>query len=288
MSQQATAAPHVVSSGFDGENVQRIFVDSNGILAISNYVWNASSLAWEKATGSLAGGSSVEVNNFPATYPVTGTFFQATQPVSAASLPLPSNAASETGGNLATIAGKDFATQTTLSALNAKVTAVNTGAVVVSSGSLTANAGTNLNTSALALESSLSSLNAKVTAVNTGAVVISSGAVNATDVGSGKTLKSAAFSLTSTGTAVALVSGKRIKVYAVKLVVTAALLVNWRSGASTALEGAQSLAINGGYTESVDPPTFLFGTAAGESLDLVITGVGTAAGRISYWDDDSA
>lgn len=35
---------------------------------------------------------------------VTGTFFQATQPVSAAALPLPSNAAQETGGNLATIA----------------------------------------------------------------------------------------------------------------------------------------------------------------------------------------
>lgn len=35
---------------------------------------------------------------------VTGTFWQATQPVSAASLPLPTNAALETGGNLATVA----------------------------------------------------------------------------------------------------------------------------------------------------------------------------------------
>lgn len=41
-------------------------------------------------------------------------------PVSAANLPLPANAAQETGGNLATIAGKDFATQATLAAtLNA-------------------------------------------------------------------------------------------------------------------------------------------------------------------------
>ena len=38
--------------------------------------------------------------------PVSGTFFQATQPVSSASLPLPSNAAQETGGNLATIAAQ--------------------------------------------------------------------------------------------------------------------------------------------------------------------------------------
>lgn len=39
------------------------------------------------------------------TVPVTGTFWQTTQPVSASSLPLPSNAAQETGGNLATLAG---------------------------------------------------------------------------------------------------------------------------------------------------------------------------------------
>ena len=49
----------------------------------------------------------------------------------------PINPAKE-DGNLATIAGKDFATQTTLSALNGKVTACNTGAVVVSSGAITA------------------------------------------------------------------------------------------------------------------------------------------------------
>jgi hypothetical protein len=35
---------------------------------------------------------------------ITGTFWQATQPVSVATLPLPSNAAQETGGNLASIA----------------------------------------------------------------------------------------------------------------------------------------------------------------------------------------
>ena len=57
---------------------------------------------------------------------VTGTFWQATQPISAASLPLPTGAA----------------TEATLSALNAKVTAVNTGAVVVSSSALPAGAAT--------------------------------------------------------------------------------------------------------------------------------------------------
>lgn len=59
------------------------------------------------------------------------------------------------------------------------------GALVVDSsatattvtGTVTANAGTNLNTSALALEATLSTLNGKVTAVNTGAVVVSSSAL---------------------------------------------------------------------------------------------------------------
>lgn len=44
----------------------------------------------------------VTVDSAPTTA-VTGTFFQATQPVSAVSLPLPANAAQETGGNLASI-----------------------------------------------------------------------------------------------------------------------------------------------------------------------------------------
>lgn len=68
------------------------------------------------------------------------------------------------------------ATEATLAALDAKVTACNTGAIA---GTVTANAGTNLNTSALALEAggnlaavstSLSSIDGKITACNTGAI----------------------------------------------------------------------------------------------------------------------
>ena len=47
---------------------------------------------------------SFSVSNFPASQAVTGTFWQTTQPVSATTLPLPSNAAQETGGSLSTIA----------------------------------------------------------------------------------------------------------------------------------------------------------------------------------------
>jgi len=61
-----------------------------------------------------------------ATQPVSGTFWQATQPISAAALPLPTGAS----------------TEATLTAINGKITAVNTGAVVVSSSALPAGAAT--------------------------------------------------------------------------------------------------------------------------------------------------
>lgn len=121
-----------------------------------------------------------------------------TQPVSAASLPLPSGAATAanqqtdaltdtelraspldvdtgltqpltdtqlratpvpvSGTITATISGVSTAAKqdtgnASLASIDGKIVAVNTGAVVVASGSITANAGTNLNTSALAVES---------------------------------------------------------------------------------------------------------------------------------------
>jgi hypothetical protein len=117
---------------------------------------------------------------------------------------------------------------------------------------------------------------------------VQSGTWTVIDGGSGKTLKSAVISRTTTGTVVSAVASKRIKVYAVKLGASAAFSVNWRDGASTNLEGAMPLGVTGGYVEVVKPPEFLFATSAGNSLDLVITGVGTAAGRVSYWDDDAS
>lgn len=123
-----------IDTGYDYvERVQRV----------ANLIWNTSTLAWEKSTGGATPGANVAVTNFPETQPVsiaasvpvtgtfwqatqpvtissalpvTGTFFQATQPVSAASLPLPSGAA----------------TEATLSTLDGKVTACNTGAVIIS------------------------------------------------------------------------------------------------------------------------------------------------------------
>jgi hypothetical protein len=99
--------------------------------------------------------------------------------------------------------------------------------------------------------------------------------------------KSAVINLNATGTVVAAVAGKRIKVFAVKLVVSSASSVSFRDGTTTAIEGPQPIAVNSGYIECVNPPAFLFGTSKGNSLDLVIAGGGSAMGRVSYWDEDA-
>ena len=100
---------------------------SSDLLVVANYVWDTGALDWVTAVGSVASGTNVTVTN--ASIAVTGTFWQATQPVSAASLPLPSGASTE-----ATIA--TLATQTTLSSLltelQQKVEAV--GALTATSG----------------------------------------------------------------------------------------------------------------------------------------------------------
>lgn len=60
-----------------------------------------------------------------ATLAVTGTFWQATQPVSAASLPLPSNAAKETGGNLDTLVSLVTALNLYVDSLESLITTTN-------------------------------------------------------------------------------------------------------------------------------------------------------------------
>ena len=83
-------------------------------------------------------------------------------------------------GTLATAARQDTG-NTSLATLAGAVAGTEVQADVLTmpaiTGTVTANAGTNLNTSALATEATLSTLDGKVTACNTGAVVVSSGAI---------------------------------------------------------------------------------------------------------------
>jgi hypothetical protein len=112
-----------------------------------------------------------------------------------AAKPLPvsdANVSQESGGNLDTIAGDT-------TSIDGKITACNTGAIA---GTVTANAGTNLNTSALALESGgnldtiagdTTSIDGKITACNTGAIA---GTVTAN---AGTNLNTSALALESGG-----------------------------------------------------------------------------------------
>ena len=84
--------------------------------------------------------------------PVSGAFFQATQPVSiaatvaisAAALPLPANAAIEAGGNLAAILARTPALGSALSAASSPVVIASDQIVPVSSSTLAAESGGNL------------------------------------------------------------------------------------------------------------------------------------------------
>ena len=92
----------------------------------TSHLMGYTGVSWDRVRASIANGLAVDVTRISGALPagansigaVTGAFFQATQPVSAVSLPLPTGAA----------------TETTLAALNTKVTAVNTGAVVLAAG----------------------------------------------------------------------------------------------------------------------------------------------------------
>jgi hypothetical protein len=105
--------------------------------------------------------------------------------------------------------------------------------------------------------------------------------------GASRPLKTKDFAIAATGTIIAAVTGKCIKVCGVKLVLSLAGTVAFRDGGATALEGSMSLAANAGFVEDMDPPDYLLKTTAGNSLDLIVTGGGTAAGRITYWDTDA-
>ena len=96
----------------------------------------------------------VSIATMPST-PVTGTFWQTTQPVSATSLPLPSGAATAAKQPALGTAGTPSADVLTVQGATSMTALKVDGSAVTQpiSGTVTANAGTNLNTSALALES---------------------------------------------------------------------------------------------------------------------------------------
>jgi hypothetical protein len=127
----------------------------NASLAVTGTFW--------QATQPVSG--SVSVSNLPATQPVSGTFWQATQPVSIASMP----STPVTGTFWQATQPVSLATNTpdvtdrsarllghvTVDNASLAVTGTFFQATQPVSGTVTANAGTNLNTSALALDATI-------------------------------------------------------------------------------------------------------------------------------------
>lgn len=141
---ETAAARAAVVNVQPGGSVYGPAVWVQGSVAVTGTFWQATQPVSGTVAATQSGtwniGTVATITNPVA---VTGTFWQSTQPISATSLPLPTLAATST--NQAT----EIAS---LSSIDGKIVAVNTGAVVVASGSITANAGSNLNTSLLATE----------------------------------------------------------------------------------------------------------------------------------------
>lgn len=104
-------------------------------------------------TGGAGQTADVKISLDSESVAVTGTFWQATQPISAAALPLPSGAATA-ANQLAD--GHNVTVDNAIGA--AAVNIQDGGNTITVDGTITANAGTNLNTSTLALETTATSI----------------------------------------------------------------------------------------------------------------------------------
>lgn len=264
----------------------------------------------------------------------------------------------DAGTNLNTSA---LATEATLSTLNGKVTACNTGAVTISSfpdnepvnvaqmngvavsmgngasgtgvqrvtiasdstGQITCNAGTNLNTSALATSAnqateiaSLSVLDdwdesdrAKVNPI-VGQAGVAGGSgtvgsttqrvVSASDVGAplatnygtiyqgttALTVKRAIVAESSSGDneVVAGVTSKKIVVLSARIIASGAVNAKFRSN-TTDIDGLAYLTTNSGYVLPYNPAGW-FVTAAGEALNLNLSGAVAVGGTVQYVEAD--
>ena len=108
------------------------------------------------------------------------------------------------------------------------------------------------------------------------------------EVSNQKTLKTVKVDVAAAGATVlvALVAAKRLKVYAFALQAIAAVDVKLLDGV-TDITGAFSFGVREGISLAVDPPAFLFATAAGAALSINLGAAVQVVGWVSYWDDDA-
>lgn len=217
---------------------------------------------------------SVDVRNFPSTYPVTGAFWQATQPISAVALPLAPLAATST---------IQLSTDNTLNSLNLKIPALgqalaaaSTPVVLTASqlstltplSSVTANIGT---TNGLALDATVTTMSGKLPAslgAKTGATSFS--VVPATDASFGVQMVSSTGTITTqnlapTGTATAgsavelSLSGQQVASIAVTGTYTGALSVQYSGDGPSAVW----VLLNDGNIKDLNGGLYNFSIASG-------------------------
>lgn len=117
-----------------------------------------------------------------------------------------------------------------------------------------------------------------------------SGFFNPTIALAGKTLKTAPVSASSSGdnTIVAAVTSRRIKVIAFLMqAVGTTVTAKWKDGASVDLTGGLLFNAREGVTASVDAPSWLFATTAGNALVLNLDAAQAVTGFVTYFEDDT-
>lgn len=198
---------------------------------------------------------TVNVGNFPGTQPVSGTFWQATQPISAAALPLPAGASTET--TLLAILAKLIASPAT----EAKQDAL----IALLPSSLTA-----LSNFKVAIQEALPAGTNEI-----GKTFLSHQIT--------KALTNAAISISSSGdnTGVAGTAAQTVRVFRIVLVAASAVSVKFRDN-TTDLTGAMPLTANGTMVLESETSEPLFVTTASNAFNINLSSAVSVTGFIQY------
>jgi hypothetical protein len=195
------------------------------------------------------------------TVAVAGTFFQATQPVSASALPLPAGAS----------------TEATLAALNAKVTAGAATETTLSaqSAKLPATLGQKAMTASMAV----------VLASDQSAIQVNAAELGGTVTYNGATLpvKRAILDASASGSTqiVSLVAGRKLVVLSYELVANGAVNIQFRSNATQISSTKYANAAGWGVARANNPHGY-FETAAGETLNINLSAAIAVGIQINY------
>ncbi|MGH7747732.1 MAG: hypothetical protein ACREQ5_23680, partial [Candidatus Dormibacteria bacterium] len=218
------------------------------------------------------------------TQPVSGTFWQTTQPVSAASLPLPSGAATAAKQPSLGTAGSPSADVITVQGITSMTALKTDGSGVTQPVSGTFWQATQ----------PVSGTFWQATQPVSGTFYQATQPVSIAD-GSGVVKQSATLPITpirvaiaasSSGdnTLIAAVSSKKIYVYAFELSFSGAVNAKFTDGASgTNLGGLYYGATNSGAANAVTPPNYLFAGSTNTALILNLSAGTSVGGAISYW-----